>query len=284
MKYFYLLLLLPLITFAQEKDDTLASGMSPKFYKKRSEPVLNIALVYYGNYYSQSDLERVQKVLEERVFESTNRMLRLNTVVSTVIGFKHILENFPDYRQDYVTDPERLQRLWYYDNVGVKILTEVYDEFKKKAPALNISLTQLDALLIVTGAQFDALGFASGRVAVTENPMEIAWGLPDGGRVDYISDAKVVDELIHELGHAIFLDHASSHCFKPGMDYYQSQACCANSPAKNDVMSYCRKRELVHDEFYYKFEECNLRTIKDKIIPAMLSGGAWNVANREKCL
>lgn len=285
MKYlFFLLLTLPLITFSQDKDDSLSNGMSPKFYKKRNEAVLNVALVYYGDYYSQTDLQRVQKMFEDRVYEATNKMLRLNTVISTVIGFKHLIENYPDYRQDYVTDPERLQRLWYYDHVGAKILVEVYDEFKKRAPELNISLSQLDALVIITGAQFDALGFASGRVAVTENPMEIAWGLPDGGRVDYVSDAKVVDELIHELGHTLFLDHAASQCFKPGMDYYQSQACCANSPAKNDVMSYCRNRNLVNDLFFYKFEACNLRNIKNLIVPAMLSGGAWNVANREKCI
>ena len=49
--------------------------------------------------------------------------------------------------------------------------------------------------------------------------MEIAWGLEDGGRVEFVSDAKVVDELIHEVGHALFLDHTSNQCQKPGMSY-----------------------------------------------------------------
>lgn len=278
------ILILSSLSFAQDKDDTLANGMSPKFYRKRSEPILNIALVYYGDYYSQEDLTRVQHMLEERFFLATDKSIKIKTAVSALLPFKHKLENYPDFRQDYVTDPERLQRLWYYDNVGARILVEVYDEFKKKSPELNISLNQLDALIIITGAQFDALGFASGRVAVTENPMEIAWGLPDGGRVDYISDAKVVDELIHEIGHVMFLDHAASQCFLPGMSYQESQLCCANSPAKEDVMSYCRNRTLVNDEAFFGFKDCNLRNIKNKVIPAMLGGKAWNIANREKCL
>ncbi len=282
-KFFFLFLLCGFSVFAQEKDRTLADGMNPMFYKKRTTPILNIALVYYGDFYNEADLARVQTMLEERFFASTDQALKLNIMVSAIIPFKNNILDFPDYRQDYVTDITRLQRLWYYDNVGAKILTEVYEQAKLH-PEIKLQLNDLDALAIITGAQFDGLGFASGRVAVTENPMEIAWGLPDGGLVEFITDARVVDELTHEIGHAMFLDHAASHCSLPGMSYQESMACCALSPAKNDVMSYCRDRNSVNENHFYKYEACNLRIIREKIIPAMLSGGAWNVANREKCL
>ena len=281
MKFLFMALVLA-SSLAYGRDDSLAAGMSPKLYKKRSQPIINIALVYYGDYYSVEDLARVQKLLEDRFYEGTDRSIKMNTLATAVMPFRYQLSEFPEYRQEHVTEPDRLQRLWYYDNVGARILQEVYGQIKKTS--INAELKNLDALLIVTGAQFDALGFASGRVAVTENPMEIAWGLPDGGRVDYVSDERVVDELIHELGHVMFLDHAASQCFKPGMAYKESQECCANSPAKNDVMSYCRDRRLVNESNFFKFEACNLRTIKQKIIPAMLSGGAWNIADREKCI
>lgn len=275
MKRIIILAFLLLSTLASAQN--LSETMMPKTYLKRSKPVLNIALVYYGEFYKEEDLDRVQALLEKRFFEATDRSVSINVALKKIIPFKHNLNDYPDYRQDYVTDPERLQRLWYYDNVGAKILKEVYDQMKSE-------LAKLDSLVIITGAQFDALGFASGRVAVTENPMEIAWGLPDGGRVEIQTDAKVVDELVHELGHVMFMDHASSQCFKPGMSYKESLECCETSPARNDVMSYCRNREQVSDSKFYKFEACNLRNIKNKVIPAMLSGGAWNIADREKCI
>lgn len=250
--------------------------MMPKKYLKRTEPVLKGALVYYGDYYTKEDLSRIQTLLEKRFHLATNEMVRLDTVKNILLPFKHQLRDYPDYQLDNITDPARLQRLWYYDNVGARVMKEVYDQVVGE-------LAGIDVLMIVTGAQFDGLGFASGRVLVTENPMEIAWGLPEGGSVDYRSDARVVDELIHELGHAMFLDHAASQCFAQGMSYEASQACCEKSPSKDDVMSYCRKRNLVDEKFFYKFKECNLSIIKNKVIPAMLNGGDWNVANRPKC-
>jgi hypothetical protein len=275
MKTFILiaLSLLSSLAFAQD----LSQNMMPKTYLKRSKPVLNVALVYYGDFYTESDLDRVEKLYKERFFLATDKAVSINVAWKRILPFKYQLIDHPEYRLNNITDPERLQRLWYYDNVGPKVMKEVYDQ-------LSSELKTLDALVIITGAQFDGLGFASGRVAVTENPMEIAWGLPDGGRVEIQTDAKVVDELIHETGHVMFMDHASNQCQKPGMSYQDTLKCCAESPAKNDVMSYCRDRSSVNDEKFFGFGECNLRNIKNKVVPAMLSGGAWNIADREKCL
>jgi hypothetical protein len=145
-------------------------------------------------------------------------------------------------------------------------------------------VSKLDVIATITGAQFDGLGYAYGRMALTESPREIAWGLSDGGFTEKVSKGPIVDELIHEIGHAIFLDHAVSQCQDPSLNYAQQQACCATSPNKDDVMSYCRARKLVNDtDVFYGFKACNLRIIKNKIIPAMLKGAAWNVPDREKC-
>lgn len=109
-------------------------------------------------------------------------------------------------------------------------------------------------------------------VTSTEQPLKIAFGLPDGGRTDIVSDYQIVDELIHELGHNMFLGHSSSQCQKPGMTFAEKQKCCEQSPNKNDVMSYCRDRNAVDENLMFKFEACNLRMIKEKIVPAMLNG------------
>jgi len=39
----------------------------------------------------------------------------------------------------------------------------------------------------------------------------------------------------------------------------------------------------MEDPFFYGFRDCNLRTIKNKIIPALLNGGEWKIADCEKC-
>ena len=267
------LMLMSTLSFAQD----LSQTMMPKTYIKRSKPILNVALVYYGDFYQDEDLDRVEKLYKERFFLATDKAVSINVAWKRIIPFKYQIIDFPEYRQNYVTDPERLQRLWYYDNVNAKVMKEVYDQ-------LSSELKSLDALVIITGAQFDGLGFASGRVAVTENPMEIAWGLEDGGHVEIQTDARVVDELIHETGHVMFMDHASNQCQKPGMTYKETLECCATTPARNDVMSYCRERASVNETKFFGFQECNLRNIKNKVVPAMLSGGAWNIADREKCL
>lgn len=276
MKKIFLSLLCLLSILAHAGDDSLKDHIMPKFYKKRADPVVNIALLYYGDYYTPEDLLKVQRLFEKRFNLATDGALRVNTVFSKILPFKHQLQDFPEYRQEYVTDPERLQRLWYYDNVGAAVIKEVYEEVKE-------DLEEIDYLMVVTGAQFDALGFASGRVGITENPMEIAWGLKDGGRVELVTDERVVDELIHEMGHTMFLGHASSQCQKPGLSLEEIRKCCEESPSKNDVMSYCRSRNKVNENFFYGFEACNLRTIKEKIVPALLKGGAWAVKDRESC-
>ncbi len=267
---------------ALARDDSLERNMAPEFYRKRTEPVVNIALLYYGDYYTPKDLERVQLLLEARFQTATRSLLQIKTVATAILPFKFLLRDHPDYTQPYVTDPDRLQRLWYYDHVGGAVLKEVYEAGKAYEPIRKV-MKDLDAILVVTGAQFNALGFASGRVGATENPMEVAWGLPDGGRVEYVTDARVVDELIHELGHTFFLGHTSVQCQKDGMTPEERRKCCLMSPARDDVMSYCRSRARVDTTFMFGFSDCNLENIRKGVVPAMLSGGAWKFSKSKLC-
>jgi len=261
------------------QDNSLEAGMMPNFYRPRNEAVLDIALMYYGDHYSEEDLERIRVLLEKRFYEATGEQIKLRTKLTLILPFKHLIQDHPDYRSGNITDIERLQRLWYYDNIGINILSEVYKEMVK-APK-EVKLSELDALATITGAQFDGLAYASGRVIVTENPMEVAWG--SGGWVEYVSDYQVVDSLIHELGHTLYLDHASKQCQKPGMTYQEKLECCKSSTSKDDVMSYCRNRDKVDENFYFSFGECNRTTIREKIVPAMLKGDKWKLQDIEEC-
>jgi chorismate mutase len=260
-------------------DCSLKNSMIPQGYHERKNAVLKVALIYYGNGMKMSDLKRIEPILKRRFYEANERNVEVEIVSKKVISFKQKMP--ADYKFKKITDKKRLQRIWYYDNVGPGIMKEVYDEYKKEES--EDILDELDAIVAITGGQFDGLGFASGRVSVTEYPQEIAWNLESGGRVDYPSDYSIVDELVHELGHNMFLGHTSTHCQKPGLTLEQKNACCNASPSKNDVMSYCRKRAAVSEEFMHKFESCNVEIIKDLIVPAMLSGGNWQVSPRQIC-
>jgi len=310
MKFLVLMIMLTSVLSVQaarvRKKCSVARSMSPKCYHKRDEAIFKVALLSYGSNLQANDLDRIEKILVERFSKATNKLVEVEVVVKKVMPLKQDLPS--DYTFNNITDPERLHRIWYYDNLNAKVMTEVYEEYKEIETEDN--LHKLDAILAITGAQFNGLGFANGRVSITESPREIAWGASDGGRTYYPTDYEIVDELIHELGHNMFLGHASSQCQKitmpadqrkicnnPDIDettrqecreldsYYlrEQRKCCEISPAKNDVMSYCRGRAIVDEDKMYGFESCNLGMIEELVVPAMLKGRAWNVSGRKSC-
>lgn len=264
------------------RSDSLAAGLKPKKYRKREKAILNVALVYYGTHWDERDMQRIAPLLKERYELATGGAIKLNIAHIGALPYRHQIEQYPDYTSDNITDPARLQRLWYHDNVGGRIINEVYEEVKKSE--IGKHYKELDTLLVVSGAQYNALGFATGRVAITEQPREIAWGLPGGGRTEIVSDENLVDELVHELGHTMFLGHTSTQCSRPGITLEERYACCEASPNKEDVMSYCRDRKKVDANFFYGFEKCNIEMIEELVVPAMLKGRDWNVRGRKRCL
>ncbi len=272
---------------------SIAKSLKPDCWQERDEAVINVALVYYGDDSMKlSDLNRIEPILQERFLKATDHALRLNVVAKRVLPFKQQMPKNFTYKD--ITDKKRLQRIWYYENVGAKVLTEVYEEYTSAEDIETVH--RLDAVLTITSAQFNALGFATGRMSVTEYPSEVAFGAPGGGRVDYPSDFTLVDELIHELGHNMFLGHTSTPCLVSKIQeqmgittitrelLQEVDRCCADSPSGNDVMSYCRKRGNVSEDFMHGFESCNLDMIKNKIIPNMLKGGTWFTPNRSRCI
>ena len=69
MKTTGILILMSLFVFATmafAKGDDLSTTMMPKVYVKRSQSILNAALVYYGDFYTETDLARVETLLKER--------------------------------------------------------------------------------------------------------------------------------------------------------------------------------------------------------------------------
>lgn len=258
---------------------SLNNSMIPDCYHKRDSAALKVAVVYYGSSMDIQHLKRVSSILKTRFLKANANNIALDIVDLKVMPFKQFPPN--NFKVPNVTDPNRIHRIWYYENIGAKIMNEIYSEYKKITP--RKLMDNLDVILSITGAQFDGLGFASGRVSTTEYPQEIAWALPDGGRVNYPSDYQLVDELIHELGHNMFLGHTSTQCQKSGLSLEQRRVCCRKSPSQNDVLSYCRNRKKVDENFMNIYESCNREMISKKVVPALLNGGGWRIQNRSKC-
>jgi hypothetical protein len=253
--------------------------MSPKCYHKRRKPILKVALIHYGHSMSKEDLNRIAPLLIKRFSLATNSLVEIDIVDKKIIPLKQKMP--AHYRNAKIKDPKRLHRLWYYDKMNTKVIKEVYEVYKNLAA--NEVIEQLDVILATTSAQFDSLGFANGRVSITEYPMEVFWNDESGGRTEYPTDYRVVDELIHELGHNMFIGHASTKCSKPAITLQQRRECCEMSPNRDDVMSYCRDRRLVDENFMYGFEDCHRRMIEELIVPSMLAGKRWNVSGRVAC-
>lgn len=264
----------------ETRDCTIKYRLNPNCYHKRDKPVLNISLVHYGSKMDLAHLTKIEKLLKERFYLATQQNISLNIISKTIIPLNKSLPS--DFRVEGITKKDQLLRIWYYENVGGKVLNEIYDEFKKVSSIDE--LETVDAVLATTEAQFDGLALASGRFSVTEYPGENGWSNGDGGNTSYMNDYEIVDKFIHELGHNMFLGHTSTQCQRAGLTYEQTQECCAQSPTQNDVLSYCRNRSAVNENFMHKFEACNIEMIEDLIVPAMLNGGDWKVAPRQNCL
>jgi hypothetical protein len=281
--FFFLSINLFLVLTTAAQAETLKDGIKANKYAPRTKPIINFALVYYGDFWTEKDLARVGDKFEEKFKKSTNGMILANVAYKKVIRFKDISKKMKNFSLKHIKDPIRLRRLWYPENKkgSWDIAKEIYDEIKKSD--LKNDLDKIDAVLAVTAAQFEGLGVAVGRMLLTEQPREVAWGM-DYQRVDILSDAEVVDELLHEAGHFIGFGHAAYKC---SMRYQKTlgdvKTCCETSPNALDVMSYCRKRADVTDQFFYKYEVCHLNIIKTQVLPRLLGGSKIRSSNPSLC-
>jgi hypothetical protein len=266
--------------FSRLKTCSLKDGISSDCYFKRTEAKLRANIIYYGNnYWQDSDLQRFSTLFSERFKRATKGELEIEIVKSKVMNFAHPLPI--NYAYNGITDPDRLHRIWYWENFSTAVGMEIHKLYRKSE--IKKDLENIDLLLVVTGAQSDGNGFAAGRVVVVEQPREVAWGLPGGGSTEELSDYELADIMIHEVGHAIGIGHATEHCTETGLSPSERRACCANSPSGNDVMSYCRDRKATDENRINGFEACTLDIIKNKIKPRILAGGKRRILEPTRC-
>ena len=262
-------------------DCSVSAGLAVNCYAPRTAPELRVALVYYGEYWTQIDVFRFEAFIEKRFSETTSGVITLKVVGSKILPFYY--RKPADYTYNQITDPARLQRIWYWQNIGMGVGQEIYNQYENDAT--TSAFPQVDVILSPTGAQFDGNGFSANAVVVVEQPREIAWGLPDGGLTEYRTDATLADVRIHELGHSLSLGHANDQCADPNLSSAESYACCQKSPSRNDIMGYCRDRsgQAVDETHYNKFEACTLNILKTRVVPLLLQGGKRRIPEVLHC-
>jgi hypothetical protein len=262
------------LSSAHAESCAVLKSSRPGCFEERRDPVVRAIMVHYGSAVGVADLRRVGALLVRRFKESTAGALELEIAEHRVIPLRprardldEIAARIPGPPEK--KDPARLVRLWYYYHSPASIADEVREEMAK-APGLKKVMKRVDAVLVMAEPQFEGLGYADGAYAITEQPVEIAWAGEGGGFTRFESDARVVDELLHELGHVLGLDHAAKQCNAAEVE---GRKCCELSPGGQDVMSYCRVRSSVTESFYYGFTACTRDFLAGATRAALLGGG-----------
>ena|GEM_PF-2910497 len=256
----------------------LAVTDAPDCFYPHTTPTVRVFFMQYGTYSTVEDLKRVGALLAKRFAESTDNALQIEFVDYAVVPLAQYPRDLSALRAAIKgdaeqTSDERLTRIWYYYNKAYNgddsIVQEIQQQVKKAG--YNPELSKADAILVLSETQFEGLGYASGGFGIVEQPTEIAWAA-NGGSTQKYTDAQLADELLHELGHVLGLDHAAKECLNLPSARATLQ-CCQNSPGGQDVMSYCRDRSKVNDTFYYTYTQCTRDYLKTVTAPALLNGG-----------
>ncbi|GEM_PF-4462135 len=258
-------------------DDTL---LLQTHFNARRTPVLRALLMYYGSAVSTDSLRAYAPTIESRFSIATHSLisLHIDTVLSLPLpnlnsigplsnGLEHDYDRMHQ-ELPWITD-QSMPRLWYYYHIDDCVGEESFLALKQKT---SINPDSFDFIIVLTEAQFEGLAFSAGKVLVIEQPTEIAFEDRDGYRTDMNSRWMITDEVVHELGHGLGLRHECPGADHRFMDQDQATRYCERCSARENILSYCRDRSKVSENYAGAFSDCSLLYLRTVAIPAFLRG------------
>lgn len=238
-------------SYQQKKCGELGSNFYCDFdldvCKEKVPPIINAFLVYWGDFYGNDEVEDKINYFEEYFNKKTggNVILKIDYGGNFALPEEDAVHDYSSIAKQFNLELEDAKNIWYYYHPSL-VNNDIENVLKKS----NYNNQVYDLAIIFTDINFQYAGqiykyypFLILKSSLYKNYETSSL------KKEIISDAVLSDTSAHELGHFMGLTHACS------------MVPCSDCAYPNDIMSYCREKGSVNNEFF----SCSISNIQSYI-------------------